>query len=119
MDGPEAGTVAGGHVGVQSLSGVGAGHLAVLLVHVVGAGAGVVADPDAKVLDLLGVLLVQLQFLLSDPVFSKTLSSLLCIRTTLTLTISPVAFLTFFRPRKKYQNRDLATVSLGAKMVIR
>jgi hypothetical protein len=39
--------------------------------------------------------------------------------TVLTLTISPVAFLTFRRPRKKYQNRDLATVSLGEKMVMR
>lgn len=39
--------------------------------------------------------------------------------TALTLTISPVAFLTFRRPRKKYQNLDLATVVLGAKMVIR
>jgi len=59
VDGPEAGTVAGGHVGVQGLDGVRAAHLAVLAVHVVGAGARVVADPDAKVLDLLGVLLVQ------------------------------------------------------------
>lgn len=57
MDGPETGAVAGGHVRVQSVDGVGAAHLAVLLVHVVGAGARVVADPDAKVLDLLGVLL--------------------------------------------------------------
>lgn len=60
MDGPEAGTVAGGHVGVESLDGVGAGHLAVLLVHVVGAGAGVVAEPDTEVLDLEGVLLLDL-----------------------------------------------------------
>jgi hypothetical protein len=39
--------------------------------------------------------------------------------TALTLTISPVAFLTLRRPRKKYQKRDLATVVLGAKMVMR
>lgn len=38
---------------------------------------------------------------------------------TLIETISPVAFLTFLRPRMKYQKRDLATVVLGAKMVIR
>jgi hypothetical protein len=34
-------------------------------------------------------------------------------------TISPVAFLTFFRPRKKYQYRDLATTVLGAKIRMR
>lgn len=35
------------------------------------------------------------------------------------LTISPVAFLTFLRPRMKYQYRDLATTSLGAKIRMR
>jgi hypothetical protein len=60
VDRPEPGTVAGGHVGVEGIDGVGAGHLAVLLVHVVGAGARVVPDPDAKVLDLEGVLLKDL-----------------------------------------------------------
>ena len=39
--------------------------------------------------------------------------------TTLMLTISPVAFLTFLRPRMKYQYRDLATTSLGAKIRMR
>jgi len=57
VDRPEAGTVAGSHVGVKSLDSGGAGQLTVLLVHVVSAGAGVVADPDAEVLDLQGVLL--------------------------------------------------------------
>lgn len=61
VDGPEAGTVTGGHVLVEGLDGVGAGHLTVLTVHVVSAGAGVVADPDADVLDLEGVLLVDLR----------------------------------------------------------
>lgn len=60
VDGPEAGAVAGSHVLVQGLDGFGTGHLAVLLVHVVRAGAGVVADPDTKVLDLLRVFLVDL-----------------------------------------------------------
>lgn len=60
MDGPETGTVAGGHVLVESLNGLGPGHLTVLLVHVVSAGARVVADPDTEVLDLQGVLLVDL-----------------------------------------------------------
>lgn len=57
MDGPEAGTVAGSHVGVESLDSGGARELTVLLVHVVGARAGVVADPNTEVLDLEGVLL--------------------------------------------------------------
>lgn len=60
VDVPEAGTVAGGHVRVERLGGVHPRHLTVLLVHVVGAGPRVVADPDAEVLDLLGVLLVDL-----------------------------------------------------------
>lgn len=58
---PEARTVTGGHVLVESLDGVGSRHLAVLLVHVVGAGAGVVTDPDTEVLDLEGALLVNLK----------------------------------------------------------
>ena len=57
VDGPEAGTVAGSHVGVESLDSGGARELTVLLVHVVGARAGVVADPNTEVLDLQGVLL--------------------------------------------------------------
>ena len=61
MDGPEAGTVTGSHVGVQSLDGICAGHLTVLTVHVVSTGTGVVADPDTEVLDLEGVLLVELK----------------------------------------------------------
>lgn len=54
---PEAGSVTGGHILVQSIDGGDTGHLTVLLVHVVGAGARVVADPDTEVLDLLGALL--------------------------------------------------------------
>lgn len=53
VDGPETGAVARGHILVHGLDCVAAGHLAVLLVHVVRAGAGVVADPDTKRLDLL------------------------------------------------------------------
>lgn len=52
VDGPEASTVAGSHVLVERLHGVCAGHLAVLLVHVVGTGTRVVSNPDTKVLDL-------------------------------------------------------------------
>ena len=65
MDGAEAGTVTGSHVLVESLNSLGAAHLTELLVHVVGAGAGVVADPDANVLDLEGVLLVDLRLLVA------------------------------------------------------
>lgn len=50
----------GSHVLVKSLDGGDTGHLTVLLVHVVGAGARVVLDPDTEVLDLLGLLLVNL-----------------------------------------------------------
>ena len=61
MDGSETGTVAGSHVLVESIDGLSPGHLTVLLVHVVSAGAGVVSDPDTEVLDLGGTLLVDLQ----------------------------------------------------------
>jgi hypothetical protein len=57
---PEARSVTGGHILVKSVNGGDTGHLTVLLVHVVGAGAGIVADPDTEVLDLLGTLLVDL-----------------------------------------------------------
>ena len=60
VNGPEAGTVAGSHVRVEGLDGIGSRHLAVLLVHVVGAGARVVTDTDAEVLDLQRSLLVDL-----------------------------------------------------------
>jgi hypothetical protein len=58
---PEARSVTGGHILVESIDGGDTGHLAVLLVHVVGAGARVVTDPDTEVLDLLGALLVDLR----------------------------------------------------------
>jgi hypothetical protein len=53
--------VAGSHVRVAGLDGGVAGQLAVLLVHVVGARAGIVTDPDTEVLDLKGLLLVDLR----------------------------------------------------------
>jgi len=58
MDAPEPGTMSRRHVLVERLDGISAAHLSVFLVHVVGAGAGVVTDPDAKVLDLERSLLV-------------------------------------------------------------
>ena len=61
MDGAETGTVASSHVLVKSLNGLGPAHLTELLVHVVGAGAGVVAEPDTEVLDLGGALLGNLR----------------------------------------------------------
>jgi hypothetical protein len=60
LDRAGAGAVAGSHVRVASLDGSVAGQLAVLLVHVVGARAGIVTDPDTEVLDLKGLLLVDL-----------------------------------------------------------
>lgn len=62
VDGPETGTVAGSHVRVQGLDSIGSGQLSVLLVHVVSARTRVVSQPDTEVLDLLGVLLVDLSF---------------------------------------------------------
>jgi hypothetical protein len=53
--------MSGSHVLVHSLNGIGSRHLTVLLVHVVGAGAGVVSDPDTEVLDLQWALLVDLR----------------------------------------------------------
>jgi hypothetical protein len=61
LNGPEARSVTGGHVLVKRIDGGDAGHLTVLLVHVVGTGARVVPDPDTEVLDLLGLLLVDLE----------------------------------------------------------
>ena len=57
LDVPEAGAVTGSHILVKSIDVGNTGHLTVLLVHVVSAGAGVVAYPDAEILDLLGALL--------------------------------------------------------------
>jgi len=60
VDRPETSAVTGCHVLVEGIDGLGSGHLAVLLVHVVGTRARVVADPDTEVLDLLRSLLVNL-----------------------------------------------------------
>ena len=60
MDRPETSAMSGGHILVEGLDGIGAGELTVLLVHVVGSTAGVIADPDSKVLDLLRTLLMDL-----------------------------------------------------------
>lgn len=56
----ETGTVTGSHVLVEGLDGLNPAHLTELLVHVVGARARVVTDPDTEVLDLCGALLVDL-----------------------------------------------------------
>ena len=61
MDGPEAGAVARSHVLVERLDGVRTAELTELLVHVVGTRAGDVAEPDTEVLDLQGLLLVNLE----------------------------------------------------------
>lgn len=57
----------GGHILVESIDSGDTGHLTVLLVHVVGTGARVVADPDTEVLDLLGTLLVDLSQSVVNP----------------------------------------------------
>lgn len=60
MDRPETGAVACSHVLVEALDRVCARELAELLVHVVCAGARVVADPDAEVLHFQRFLLADL-----------------------------------------------------------
>jgi hypothetical protein len=60
VDGAEAGTVTGSHVLVERLDGIGPAHLTELLVHVVGAGARVITEPDTEGLDLEGTLLADL-----------------------------------------------------------
>lgn len=50
----------GGHILIKSLDGGGAGQFTVFLVHVVGTAAGVVADPDTKILNFQRSLLVNL-----------------------------------------------------------
>lgn len=57
VNGTESGTVTGSHVLVQRLNGIGSAELTEFLVHVVGAGARVVTQPDTEVLDLGGALL--------------------------------------------------------------
>lgn len=60
MDGAETSTVAGSHVLVEALDGISTTELTELLVHVVGARARVISEPDTEVLDLQGFLLVDL-----------------------------------------------------------
>lgn len=104
----------GGHILVQSIDGGDTGHLTVLLVHVVGTGARVVLEPDTEVLDLLGLLLVDL-----NRVNLLLRSLLMSPHTWFTETISPFAFLILRSLPRKYQNRDLATTSLVAKIRMR
>ena len=61
VDRPETRAVAGSHVLVERLDGIRTAELTELLVHVVGAGARVVTEPDAEVLDLQGLLFVNLR----------------------------------------------------------
>ena len=117
VDRSEASTVAGGHVLVKGIDGLGAGHLAVLLVHVVGTGARVVTDPDTEVLDLGGSLLVDLWR--KSSAAAQTRYRECRIHTSLRDTISPALFLTFLSFFRKYQKRDLATTVLDAKRRIR
>jgi len=58
---PEAGTMPGRHVLVEALDCVSAGEVTELLVHVVCARAGIVANPDAEVLDFQRTLLIDLR----------------------------------------------------------
>jgi hypothetical protein len=44
--------MSGRHILIKSLYGIGSGHLTILLVHIMGTRARIVADPNSKVLDL-------------------------------------------------------------------
>jgi hypothetical protein len=118
---PEARSVTGSHILVQSIDSIGPGHLTVLLVHIVCAGAGIVTDPDTKVLDLVRTLLVNLDksVYVQRGGFAQMVVIYARVRTWFKETISPFAFFILRSLPRKYQNRDLATTSLGAKMRIR
>jgi hypothetical protein len=61
VDGPEPRTMPSSHILIETLDGIRARELTVLLVHVMCAGTRVVADPDAEVLDLQRLLFVDLR----------------------------------------------------------
>lgn len=115
MDGPEAGTVAGSHVLVEALDSVNTGELTELLVHVVGARARVVSEPDTEVLDLGRLLLGDLEnkgYMQGCDAFGQRSRSACLLRaardimihTTLTPMISPEAFLTFFNCLPRFEH---------------
>ena len=60
LDGGVSAAVASGHVGIEVIDSAVQARVAKLLVHVVGTGARVVLDPDAKVLHVAVVLLGKL-----------------------------------------------------------
>lgn len=60
MNRPEPRPMPARHILIHGLHGITPRHLAVLLIHVVRAGAGVVAEPDTEVLDFLRLLFVDL-----------------------------------------------------------
>lgn len=100
-------------------NGTNAGNITVFLVHVVGSRARVVAQPDTKVLDIGRFLFKDLNHQQETINFNFRFDFSTPRRTSFTDTTSPLAFLTrriFF---KKYQNRLLATKSLGANKRIR
>lgn len=61
LDRPKSSSVSGSHVLVEGLDGVSSGELSELLVQVVSTGSRVVSEPDTEVLDLEGLLLVDLR----------------------------------------------------------
>jgi hypothetical protein len=61
VDGPEPRTMPSSHILIETLNGIRARELTVLLVHVVCTGTRVVADPNAEILNLQRLLFVDLQ----------------------------------------------------------
>jgi hypothetical protein len=67
VDGPKTGTVTGRHVLIEGLDSIGTREFTELLVHIVRAGTRVVAEPNTKILNLQGLLLVNLRIKWREP----------------------------------------------------
>lgn len=123
MNRPKSSSVPCRHVLVERIDRFRPWHLSVFLVHIMCARSRVVSDPNAKVLNLLRAFLVDLCISKCYSPFSTLLPELraeyMRQHTTLRFMISPFDFLTFRNFIKKYQNLDLATTALGAKICIR
>ena len=107
-----------GHLVVHLVDGTRARGVPELLVQVVDASPRSVTEEDTEVLDPLGAFLVDLERCASAFAVHRH-AQFLIQHTTFSETISPFVFLILRSFARKYQNRDLATTSFGAKMRMR
>lgn len=123
MNRPKSSSVPCRHVLVERIDRFRSRHLSVFLIHVMCARSRIVSDPNTKVLNLLRASLVNLYISEGYSPFSTLHPELRAdyVRqhTTRRFMISPFDFFTFRNFIKKYQNLDLATTALGAKICIR